>query len=91
MPLEDSETVALVTSDDAPDMVDELETDEQVQPEYSLTECVHALELVQVTMSASGAITAEFEDKLTDVIDEVERMRNCELRQSSVTQFVNQG
>ena len=46
VPLEDSETVAFVTSDDAPDLVDELETDEQVQPEYSLTECVHAREWV---------------------------------------------
>ena len=43
-------SLALVTSDDAPDLVDELATDEQLQPEYSLTVCVHAPELVQLTM-----------------------------------------
>ena len=31
--LKDSKIVALVTRDDAPDLVDELDTDEQVQPE----------------------------------------------------------
>ena len=46
---------------------------------------MHALELVQVTLSANGAIHAAFEDKLTDVIDEVERIRNSKLRQSSIT------
>ena len=44
MALEDDEIVALVTSDDAPDLVDEVDTNEQVQHEHSLTECVHALE-----------------------------------------------
>jgi len=32
MALEDDEIVALVTSDDAPDLVDEVDTDEQVHP-----------------------------------------------------------
>ena len=89
--LEDDEIVALVTSDDAPDRVDELDTDEQVQPEFSLAECVHALELVQVALCANGAITAEFKDKLTDVLDEVERIRISQLKQSSITQCVTQG
>ena len=40
---------------------------------------------------ANGAITAEFEDKLTDVIDGVEHIRNNQLKQSSITQFVTQG
>ena len=70
MALDDDEIVALVTSDDAPDLVDEVDTDEQVHSKYSITKCVHALEQVQRTQSANGAITAEFEDKLTDVIDE---------------------
>ena len=52
---------------------------------------MHALELVQRTLSANGAITTEFEDKLTDVIDEVERIRNSQLKQSSITQFVTKG
>ena len=50
---------------------------------YSLNERVHALEVAQVTLSANGAITAEFEDKLTAVIEEVERIRNSQLKQSS--------
>jgi hypothetical protein len=57
-------------SDNAPGLVDVLDTDETV-PTYNLTACLEALELIQITLSANGAFSAEIEDKLADVVDDV--------------------
>jgi hypothetical protein len=70
-PLTDAELVQLVLSDNAPGLVDVLETDEQIIPEYSLSDCLTALELIQVTLFANNAFSAETEGKLGDVINEV--------------------
>jgi hypothetical protein len=46
-PLSDAEVVQLVLSDNAPGLVDVLDTDEQIIPEHSLSDCLTALELIQ--------------------------------------------
>jgi hypothetical protein len=48
--------------DNAPGLEDALDTDEQIIPEYSLSDCLTALELIQVSNSANGAFSAETED-----------------------------
>jgi hypothetical protein len=48
-PLTKAELVQLVLSDNAPGLVDVLDTDEQIIPEYSLSDFLTALELIQVT------------------------------------------
>jgi hypothetical protein len=60
-----------VLSDNAPGLVDVLDTDEPTVPTYNLTACLEALELIQITLSANGAFSAEIEDKLADVVDDV--------------------
>jgi hypothetical protein len=70
-PLTDTELVELVLSDNAPGLVDVLDTDEPTVPTYNLTACLEALELIQITLSANGAFSAEIEDKLADVVDDV--------------------
>jgi hypothetical protein len=62
--------VELVLSDNAPGLVDVLDTDEPTVPTYNLTACLEALELI-LTLSANGAFSAEIEDKLADVVDDV--------------------
>jgi hypothetical protein len=62
--------VELVLSDNAPGLVDVLDTDEPTVPTYNLTACLEALELIQITLSANGAFSA-VEDKLADVVDDV--------------------
>jgi hypothetical protein len=54
-PLTDTELVELVLSDNAPGLVDVLDTDEPTVPTYNLTACLEALELIQITLSANGA------------------------------------
>jgi hypothetical protein len=49
-PLTDTELVELVLSDNAPGLVDVLDTDEPTVP-YNLTACLEALELIQITLS----------------------------------------
>jgi hypothetical protein len=39
-PLTDAKLVQLVLSDNAPGLVDVLDTDEQIIPEYSLSDCL---------------------------------------------------
>jgi hypothetical protein len=58
-PLTDTELVELVLSDNAPGLVDVLDTDGVT---YNLTACLEALELIQITLSANGAFSAEIED-----------------------------
>jgi hypothetical protein len=58
-PLTDVELVQLVLSDNAPGLVDVLDTDKQIIPEIGLSSCLTALELTQVTLSANGAFSAE--------------------------------
>jgi hypothetical protein len=51
---------------------------------YNLTACLEALELIQITLSANGAFSAEIEDKLADVVDDVSFVqRNTQLRSRS--------
>jgi hypothetical protein len=52
LPLTDTELVELVLSDNAPGLVDVLDTDEPTVPTYNLTACLEALELIQITLSA---------------------------------------
>jgi hypothetical protein len=56
-PLTDTELVELVLSDNAPGLVDVLDTDEPTVPTYNLTACLEALELIQITLSANGAFS----------------------------------
>jgi hypothetical protein len=58
-PLTDVELVQLVLSDNAPGLVDVLDTDKQIIPEIGLSSCLTALELAQVTLSANCAFSAE--------------------------------
>jgi hypothetical protein len=78
--------VELVLSDNAPGLVDVLDTDEPTVPTYNLTACLEALELIQITLSANGAFSAEIEDKLADVVDDVVCSAQ-HVKQAQITQF----
>jgi hypothetical protein len=75
-----------VLSDNAPGLVDVLDTDEPTVP-YNLTACLEALELIQITLSANGAFSAEIEDKLADVVDDVSFVQRNTVKQAQITQF----
>jgi hypothetical protein len=87
LPLTDTELVELVLSDNAPGLVDVLDTDEPTVPTYNLTACLEALELIQITLSANGAFSAEIEDKLADVVDDVSFVQRNTVKQAQITQF----
>jgi hypothetical protein len=86
-PLTDAELVQLVPSENAPGLVDVLATDEQIIPESSLSNCLTALEMIQVTLAANGAFSAEIEDKLADVVDEVSFVLRNTAKQTNITQY----
>jgi hypothetical protein len=81
-PLTDTELVELVLSDNAPGLVDVLDTDGVT---YNLTACLEALELIQITLSANGAFSAEIE--LADVVDDVSFVQRNTVKQAQITQF----
>jgi hypothetical protein len=83
-PLTDAE---LVLSDNAPGLVDVLDTDEQIVPEYSLSDYLTAFEMIQVTLAANGAFSAEIEDKLADVVDEGSFVLRNTAKQANITQY----
>jgi hypothetical protein len=66
-----------------PGLVDVLDTDEPTVPTYNLTACLEALELIQITLSANGAFSAEIEDKLADVVDDVSFVQRNTVKASS--------
>jgi hypothetical protein len=77
--------VELVLSDNAPGLVDVLDTDEPTVPTYNLTACLEALELIQITLSANGAF-AEI-DRQADVVDDVSFVQRNTVKQAQITQF----
>jgi hypothetical protein len=86
-PLTDAELVQLVLSDIAPGLVDVLDTDEQIIPKYRLSDCLTALEMIQFTLAANGAFSAEIEDKLAEVVDEVSFVLRNTAKQANITQY----
>jgi hypothetical protein len=86
-PLSDAELVQLVLSDNAPGLVDVLDTDEQIIPEKSLSDCLTALELIQVTILGNGAFSTETEEKLADVIDQVSFVLRSTATQANITEY----
>jgi hypothetical protein len=89
LPLTDTELVELVLSDNAPGLVDVLDTDEPTVPTYNLTACLEALELIQITLSCV-AFSAEIEDKLADVVDDVSFVQRNTVKQAQITQFFSE-
>jgi hypothetical protein len=86
-PLSDAELVQLVLSDNAPGLVDVLDTDEQIIPEYSLSDCLTALELIHESIVANSAFSTETEEKLADVINQVSYVLRNSATQANITEY----